>query len=71
MVIDDDLLAVAKNLAQERSQSIGEVISELARQGLESALRIDRRASGFPVFAVPKNAKPITSEDVKRIEDEI
>ena len=35
--IDDDVLAAAKHLAERNSQSVGVVISNLARQGLTKA----------------------------------
>jgi len=70
--IDDDILAVAKNLSRESAQPIGKVLSDLARRGLQATPRIGKRErSGFPVFKVPANAKPITLEDVKKIEDEM
>jgi predicted DNA-binding ribbon-helix-helix protein len=69
ITIDDDLLAAAKALARSQSVSVGAVISELARKGLSSSART-RRKNNFPVFSVPSAARPITLEDVKRIEDE-
>ena len=33
--LDEDILRVAKHLAQERAQSLGRVLSDLARQGLQ------------------------------------
>ncbi len=70
--IDDDMLAVAKSLAQAKSVSIGAALSELARKGLDATPRVGkaRRGAGFPVFSVPKAAHPITLEDVRRAEDE-
>ncbi|MBI2918746.1 MAG: antitoxin [Chloroflexi bacterium] len=65
--IDDALLAAAKSLA--RSVSVGTVISELVRKGLEPPER-SLRQSGFPVFCVPSTAHQITLDDVKRLEDE-
>lgn len=70
--IDDDLLAAAKLLARNRSESIGKTISELARQGLNARQRGGRarRGSQFPVFEVPRFALPITLEDVRKAEDD-
>lgn len=70
ITIDDDLLAAAKCLARTRDVSVGTVISELARKGMQSAARV-RRKGDFPVFSVPADAHPITLEDVKKIEDEV
>ena len=71
LIIDDDLFAVAKHLAREKSESIGKAISDLARVGLNATPRARGRTSGcFPSFSVPKGARTITLEDVKKLEDE-
>ncbi|GJM27085.1 MAG: hypothetical protein DHS20C16_35000 [Phycisphaerae bacterium] len=68
--IDDDLFAAAKSLAQAKSQSIGRVISDLMRRGLNATPRVDKKGQkGFPVFRVPSDAHPITLEDVRKDED--
>lgn len=68
--LDPEILAAARRLAAARAESIGEVISQLARKGLA----VDSRAvakRGFPVFQVARDAAPITPEDVHRaLEDE-
>lgn len=69
LTIDDDLLAAARALARSESRSVGEVMSDLARRGLREN-RSARRAGGFPVFSVARGARPITLDDVKKIEDE-
>ncbi|MEW6665025.1 MAG: CopG family transcriptional regulator [Thermodesulfobacteriota bacterium] len=70
ITIDDDLLAAAKALARAQSVPVGTVISELARKGLKSSART-RKKNNFPVFSVSSAARPITLEDVKRIEDDL
>lgn len=66
--IDDDLLTVARSLAEAEGRSIGEIISRLARRGLEP--RVRRSAPGqFPTFEVPAGAPPITPEMVKRADE--
>ena len=70
ITIDDDLLAAAKALARTQSVSVGTVISELARKGLKPSVRT-RRKSNFPVFYVASSARPITLDDVKKIEDDL
>ena len=67
--IDDDVLEAAKALARADGRSIGTVLSELARRGLRPPTR-RRKAGAFPTFEVPKDAKPISSEDVLRALDE-
>ena len=70
LVIDDDILKAVRALAQDRSVSIGAIISELARKGLAGGRRPHRERNGFPIIAVPDHARPITLEDVRRAEDE-
>lgn len=70
--MDDDLLAAARSLARSKGVSLGKAMSELARRGLEATPRVPRNPhdSAFPVFTVPRGARPITLEDVRRAEDE-
>jgi hypothetical protein len=69
LVIEDDVLKVARGLAEAEGKSLGEVISDLARRGL--APRSQEVADeGFPVFPLPPEAKPITLETVHRALDE-
>ncbi len=68
--LDSEILAAAKKLATAQSKSIGRVISELARAGLEARFRRAHGTNaGFPVFKVRKSAAPIALEDVKGDED--
>ena len=68
--IDDDVLNAAKSLATQQRKSLGRVISDLMRKGLQPLARI-RRGRAFPVFEVPDGARPITLETVKQAEEEI
>ena len=68
ITVDDDVLAVARDLAERKGISLGSALSELARRGLRSAMTI--RNDGMPVFGVPVDAPQITSEDVRRELDE-
>ncbi len=65
--LDPEILSAARQIAAARSQSIGEVISELARRGLEARGKIGAR-HGFPVFQISKGARPLTLEDVRQDE---
>jgi hypothetical protein len=67
--LDPEVMAAARQIAAIRSKSIGEVISELARRGLEARASTAAR-QGFPIFQVPEGARPLTIEDVYRGEDE-
>ena len=71
LTIDDDLLAAARNLAHAKSESVGRVLSDLARRGLSATTRVGKRGKGtFPVFRVSPGAKPIMLGDVKKLEEE-
>lgn len=62
--IDDDVLESVRLIAQAEGRGVGAVLSDLARRMLRpSPVRID---GGFPVFDVPDEARPITSDDVAR-----
>ena len=67
--IDDDVLNAAKSIAASQDRSLGEVLSELARRGLEP--RHPRRggaagATGVvPVFDIDVHAPPLTPEMVR------
>lgn len=63
--LDEDILRAAKDLAEERSQSLGSVLSELARKGLQPAvLALDVR-NGIPLLPRKPGARPVTSQMVK------
>lgn len=63
--IDDDVLRAARSLANSEGKTVGQVVSELAREGL--ALRLEEATDGdLPMFSVPENATPIRLEMVRR-----
>jgi hypothetical protein len=51
--LNADIMSAARQIASAKSRSIGEVISELARRGLEAR----------------NGASPLTPEDVRQDED--
>ena len=66
VTIDDDVLAVARALAEQRGSSLGRALSELARRGFRRADAAAHAGDGVPVFQPPADAPAITSEDVYR-----
>lgn len=68
LTLDSDLLIAAKSIAAQSSRSIGEIISEWARRGLQASRVTERR--GFPVFTVPGDAPPISDEAARRLQDD-
>ena len=63
VTIDDDVLAVARALAQRQGSSLGCALSTLARRGFRQA-QIDDEGD-VPTFRVAPESPPITSEDVQ------
>jgi hypothetical protein len=63
------ILDAAKDLAEQGRRSIGAVISDLARRGLEvgRAQAAKGLRNGFPVFSLGPGTPPVTSETVKQI----
>ena len=64
VTIDDDVLAVARALAQRDRSSLGRALSTLARRGFKQAQFDDTR--DVPTFRVAPDAAAITSEDVRK-----
>ena len=63
VTIDDDVLTAAREVARSRGVSLGRVLSDLARRGLQGSLvRVER---GFPVLDVTETSPVISSEDVR------
>lgn len=61
--VDDDVLAIARALAQERGVSLGAALSDLARRGgRPRAADTDRP---IPGFVVDRDSPPITPEMVR------
>ncbi len=69
MQIDDDVLEAAKSIARAQDRTVGEIVSELARQGLTPRVSRAKR-NGFPVFEVPSETAPITMEMVKQASED-
>ena len=63
LTIDDDVLAVARALAERNGSSLGMALSELARRGFRSNDAAGDEGDGS-TFAIAPDAEPITSEDV-------
>lgn len=62
--IDDDVYAAAERRAAAENRSVGEILSDLARKGL------DADSGRFPIFSVSKSSPPITLEMVKAALDD-
>jgi len=80
LAIDDDVLAAVRGLAEAQRKPIGEVLSELARKGLEVSTQARSRRSrsqaavrnGIPLLrAFSAGAEPVTLERVNRLREEL
>jgi hypothetical protein len=63
--LDEDILRAAKDLAAERSQSLGSVLSDLARKGLQPSVSALDVRNGIPLLPRKPGARPVTSQMVK------
>ncbi|MSR36981.1 MAG: antitoxin [Gemmatimonadetes bacterium] len=61
----DDVIRAARARAEAERISLGDVISDLAREALGRARCIGTR-NGFPVFGVSAETPPLTPEMVRR-----
>ena len=71
LAIDDDVLAAAKGLAARQHKTVGEVISELARQALRPSSSHQETRNGVPLLPLRPDAVPVTPELVNRLRDEL
>jgi len=70
LTIDDDVMRIARTLARESNQSVGSVLSRLARRGLErQGYAVDDL--GLPLFEVSETAPLFGPEEVAHGEDEL
>lgn len=67
--LDDDIVQVAKQLGRQRGMTMGQVISELARQSLEPKTS-PRIRNGVPLFVPKTGAKKPHLSLVNELRDE-
>lgn len=67
--IPDESYFIAKAIARDRNRSLGRVVGELILQAAHggTGATIELSDYGFPTFHC---TRPVTSEDVKALEDE-
>ena len=71
LAIDDDVLAAAKEMAVIQGKSLGEIVSGLARSALTSAPQQRTVRNGILLLPVQPGGRPVTSEMVKELEEEL
>jgi len=71
LTIDDDVLSAAKEMALSQNRTVGEVISSLARQGLNPAASRRKTRNGVPLLPVRAGSSRVTSELVHQLREEL
>ena len=71
LVIDDDVLSAAKEIAATERKSVGEVISSLARRTLTPTPSQRKTRNGVPLLQVRGGARKVTSELVHQLREEL
>jgi hypothetical protein len=70
LAIDDDVLLAARAIARQRHQTIGQVVSELARKSLHPpAPSVER--DGVPLLPVRRPDAVVTLDIVNALRDEL
>jgi hypothetical protein len=69
VMIEDDVYAIAKQIAEHSGRTLGEVISQLARKGLISEPSFDIK-NGVPVFRIGDSAAKIPGSRAAEFLDE-
>lgn len=69
--IDDDLLALAKNLSAQHRKSVGEVVSELMCKALAQPAQAPHTRDGLPLLAVRADGGPAMPELVAQLQEEL
>jgi hypothetical protein len=67
--LDDDVLQILKEYAENRSVALGKAASELMRRGLETPVQM-RMVNGFCTVVLPPGSPKITTEKVRQLLEE-
>jgi len=68
--LDDDLIPYVKTYAQSRDISVGKAVSDLVRRGLHAPLQT-HVVNGFHVVDLPAGSPHVTTEHVRKLEEEL
>ncbi len=71
LAIDDDVFSAVKHLAAAQRQSVGSILSALARQALASSQPPVRLRNGVPLLPARSAGKAVTPALVKQLLDEL
>ena len=67
--LPDDLHAIATSLARDRGCTLSTAVVDLLRRALGSNTQVEviDKLTGFPLLA---SGRPVTTDDVRRLDDE-
>jgi hypothetical protein len=68
--LEEDVLLAAKEIAKQRGNTVGQVLSDLARQALTRRPSVSTK-HGLPLFPVQPDAGVVTLELVNHLRDEM
>ena len=68
--IDVDVLQAAKEIAEARGKTAGQVVSELLRKALKPPPDLPRTRNGVPLIKLRDGSPPMTMEWVNRLRDD-
>ncbi len=71
LAIDDDVLAMAREMAASERKSVGEMISALARRAMRPAISCYAFRNGLPLLPVRSGTPKVTSEIVRQPGEQI
>jgi len=71
LAIDDDVLTAAKEMAAAQNRTVGDVISSLARQGLNPVKSRRKTRNGVPLLPVRTGSPTVTSVVVRQLREEL
>ena len=69
IALDDDVFALVKRYAEDRSLRLGKAVSELVRRGF-AVQRPTRVVNGLQVFDLPADSPRVTTVRVRELEAE-
>lgn len=70
LAIDDDVLSAAREMAVAQNKTVGEVISTLARRGLNPVATGRQTRNGVPLLPVRPGTPRVTSELVQKLRED-
>ena len=68
--IDDDVLSAVRYQAERERRTVGEVMTDLARQSLNKPVRKLAVRNGVPLLASGRAGRPVSAELVNELRDE-